>query len=319
MIHMSLFSGIGGFELAAESVGWKNYLSCEINPFGRKVLEYYWPQSYHHTDIKTLDYATINQELTSRFGTHWRTEPIVLTGGFPCQPYSLAGKRLGTEDDRHLWPQMLRVISEIKPEWVVGENVFGIINWSGGLVFEQVQAELEAAGYTVQAYVLPAIGRDAPHRRRRVWFVAHRTNTVFEGLQSRKNSIYESFVATDTQCPGLQEPETGEFREPLPDAERNNTQKHPAHAGGTGWEKLHPTTEPAGARYGSRVDITKLPDPARFPTQSAVRSRNDGFSARLAGITVPKHRIESIKAYGNAVYVPVVLQIFKAIELFNNQ
>lgn len=83
MIHISLFSGIGGFEIAAEWMGWKNYMSCEINPFGRQVLEYYWPQAYHHDDIKTLTYETIDAELSKRFGTHWRNEDIVLSGGFP--------------------------------------------------------------------------------------------------------------------------------------------------------------------------------------------------------------------------------------------
>ena len=80
---ISLFSGIGGFELAAEWIGWKNIVSCEINPFSRRILEYYWPNSYHHTDIHTLTYEKINQELTKRFGSHWRTDDIVLTGGFP--------------------------------------------------------------------------------------------------------------------------------------------------------------------------------------------------------------------------------------------
>mgnify|MGYP000946561244 FL=1 len=83
MIHISLFSGIGGFELAAEWVGWKNYASCEINQFGNKVLKYYWPDAYHHEDIHTLTYDTINIELTKRFGTHWRNDDIIVTGGFP--------------------------------------------------------------------------------------------------------------------------------------------------------------------------------------------------------------------------------------------
>lgn len=83
MIHFSLFSGLGGFDLAAEWMGWKNYLSCEINPFGNKILNYYWPEAYHHDDVKTLTYDTINTELTRRFGSHWRNDDIILTGGFP--------------------------------------------------------------------------------------------------------------------------------------------------------------------------------------------------------------------------------------------
>jgi len=103
-----------------------------------------------------------------------------LSGGFPCQPYSSAGKRLGKEDDRHLWPEMLRAIREIQPRWVVGENVLGLVNWNGGLVFEEVQADLEAQGYEVQPYVLPAASVNAPHRRDRVWFVAWNSESARE-------------------------------------------------------------------------------------------------------------------------------------------
>ena len=83
MIHFGLFDGIGGFQLASQWMGWKNYLSCEINPFGQKVVKHYWPDAYHHGDIHTLNYETINAELSARFGTHWRNDDIVLSGGFP--------------------------------------------------------------------------------------------------------------------------------------------------------------------------------------------------------------------------------------------
>jgi len=168
MNHGSLFSGIGGFDLAAEWMGWTNVFHCEWNEFGQKILKYYWPNAISYGDITKTDF------------TIWRGRIDVLTGGFPCQPFSMAGKRKGTEDERHLWPEMLRVIREIKPTWVVGENVFGLTNWDGGLVFEQVQADLEAEGYEVQPYVLPACAVNAPHRRDRVWFVAHATNNGYE-------------------------------------------------------------------------------------------------------------------------------------------
>ncbi|WP_066621739.1 DNA cytosine methyltransferase [Rufibacter roseus] len=161
MTHGSLFSGIGGFDLAAEWMGWENVFHCEWNEFGQKILKHYWPNATSYTDITKTDF------------TVHRGAIDVLTGGFPCQPYSLAGKRLGKEDDRHLWPEMLRAIREIQPTWVVGENVFGLINWNGGLVFHEVQADLEAEGYEVQPYVLPACAVNAPHRRDRVWFVAY--------------------------------------------------------------------------------------------------------------------------------------------------
>jgi DNA (cytosine-5)-methyltransferase 1 len=160
MRHGSLFSGIGGFDLAAEWMGWENVFHCEWNTFGQKVLHHYWPKAEQFTDITKSDF------------TKYANKIDILTGGFPCQPYSSAGKRLGKEDERHLWPEMLRAIKEISPRWVVGENVLGLVNWSGGLVFHEVQADLEAEGYEVQPYVLNAASIGAAHKRDRVWFVA---------------------------------------------------------------------------------------------------------------------------------------------------
>lgn len=178
MTHASLFSGIGGFDLAAEWAGWTNAFNCEIDPFCRKVLKYHFPNAEQYEDIRTTDF------------TVWKDRIDVLTGGFPCQPFSLAGKRRGTEDDRYLWPAMLGVIRIVRPRWVVGENVYGIVNWSEGMVFEQVCADLEAAGYEVQPYIIPACGVGAPHRRDRCWFVAHRTDAGTETMRERKDGIY---------------------------------------------------------------------------------------------------------------------------------
>jgi DNA (cytosine-5)-methyltransferase 1 len=161
MRHGSLFSGIGGFDLASEWMGWENVFHCEWNPFGQKVLNYYWPKAITYHDITKTDF------------TIHRGSIDIITGGFPCQPYSSAGKRLGKEDERHLWPEMLRAIREVQPTWVVGENVRGLTNWNGGLVFDEVQAELEAQGYQVTPFLLPACGVNAPHRRDRIWFVAY--------------------------------------------------------------------------------------------------------------------------------------------------
>ncbi len=161
MKHGSLFSGVGGFDLAAEWMGWENVFHCEWNDFGKKVLKYYWPKAISYDDITKTDF------------TVHRGEIDILTGGFPCQPYSMAGKRKGTEDDRHLWPEMLRAIREIQPTWIVGENVSGLVNWNGGMVFNEVQADLEAAGYEVTPFLLPACGVNAPHKRERVWFVGY--------------------------------------------------------------------------------------------------------------------------------------------------
>jgi DNA (cytosine-5)-methyltransferase 1 len=163
MTHGSLFSGIGGFELAAQWMGWDNKFHCEWNEFGQKVLHHYWPDAELFTDITKSDFKKYHGTID------------IISGGFPCQPYSMAGKRLGKEDDRHLWPEMLRVIRQVRPRWVVGENVLGLVNWNGGLVFHEVQTDLEAEGYEVQPYVLPAAAVGAPHRRDRVWFVAKNT------------------------------------------------------------------------------------------------------------------------------------------------
>jgi len=161
MKHGSLFSGIGGFDLAADWVGWENVFHCEIAEFPRKILNHYWPNAECHEDIKKTDF------------TKYRGTVDIISGGFPCQPYSAAGKRLGKEDDRHLWPEMLRVIREVKPQWVVGENVRGLLNWNGGMVFHEVCSDLENIGYEVQAFIIPASGINAPHQRERLWIVAH--------------------------------------------------------------------------------------------------------------------------------------------------
>jgi DNA (cytosine-5)-methyltransferase 1 len=161
MKHGSLFSGIGGFDLAADWMGWENVFHCEIAEFPRKILNHYWPNAECHEDIKKTDF------------TKYRGTVDIISGGFPCQPYSAAGKRLGKEDDRHLWPEMLRVIREVKPQWVVGENVRGLLNWNGGMVFHEVCADLENIGYEVQAFIIPASGINAPHQRERLWIVAN--------------------------------------------------------------------------------------------------------------------------------------------------
>ena len=174
MKHGSLFSGIGGFDLASEWMGWENVFHCEWNPFGQRVLKHHFPKALSYADITKTD-----------FNVH-RGRISVLSGGFPCQPYSSAGKRLGKEDERHLWPEMLRAIREIQPRWVVGENVLGLVNWNGGLVFDEVQADLEAEGYEVQPFILPAASVNAPHRRDRVWFVAY-SHGGADGRTARKD------------------------------------------------------------------------------------------------------------------------------------
>lgn len=157
MTHASLFSGIGGFDLAAEWLGWENIFQVEIDPFCQKVLAKNFPNAKRYADIKQFR------------GTPYIGTVDVISGGFPCQPYSVAGQRRGSDDDRALWPEMLRVIREIQPTWVVGENVPGIIS----MEFESVCTDLESAGYAVQPFIVPACAVNALHRRDRVWIIAH--------------------------------------------------------------------------------------------------------------------------------------------------
>jgi DNA (cytosine-5)-methyltransferase 1 len=344
MIHMSLFSGIGGFELAAEWAGWQNVMSCEINTFGHKVLSHYWPEAYHHNDVHTLNYELINEELTKRFGAEWQSEDVILSGGFPCQPYSVAGKRLGKNDTRHLWPEMLRIISEVKPTWVVGENVRGLISWNGGMVFNEVQSDLEAIGYEVLPFILPACAVNAPHRRDRVWFVAyakgHGNRGGLQRLESEDGGIGESKECRENNN---ELGNNGEKRPPQnpnnigcvqrePDEERtaDGQQRHvgagnPVGVCGEQMAGVIADTNGIGftgkehgqAKPGKHSQFSPIPNWHNFPTQSPVRSRNDGISTELAGITFSKHRNESIKAYGNAVVPQVVYQIFQAINHFH--
>mgnify|MGYP000953488160 CR=1 FL=1 len=262
MTHGSLFSGIGGFDYAADLMGWENIFHCEINPFCRTVLKYHFPNSIQHHDITKTDF------------TIYRGRIDVLTGGFPCQPFSVAGKRLGMEDDRHLWPEMLRAIREIQPSWIVGENVRGLVNWSGGLVFEQVQADLEAEGYEVLPFILPACAVDAPHRRDRVWFVAHLHKVSREQLGERKN---ETIQWEETKI----RRKNRKFFQLVVD--RNTSEK---------WE------------FGGQEFISEPP----------MVSQAHGIPEGLDGIAFSKWAELSNEAYGNAVVPPLVLEIFKAIE-----
>lgn len=291
MRHGSLFSGIGGFDLAAEWMGWQNVFHCEWNAFGQRVLKHYWPDAISYNDITKTDFTIHRRRID------------VLTGGFPCQPYSMAGKRLGKEDDRHLWPEMLRAIREIQPRWVVGENVLGLVNWSGGLVFHEVQADLETEGYEVQPYVLPAAGvQNAPHRRDRVWFVAHaimRTDRLStEGRLDMERPILDGRERCE---------KTDGFSIISSDGDATDTDS----IGSILWDSKEKRQVRQRFKSESFYSIKKW---ETFPTVSPICNGDDGISNRLDGITFPKWRQESIKAGGNAVVPQVVLQIFRTIE-----
>ena len=157
MRHGSLFSGIGGFDLAAQWMGWENVFQVEWDSYCQKVLAKNFPNTKRYGDIKEFD------------GSEYRGLIDIITGGFPCQPFSVAGKQQGKDDSRHLWPEMLRVIREIQPTWVVGENVPGIIT----MELANILASLEDAGYKTESFVIPACSTTAPHKRERVWILAY--------------------------------------------------------------------------------------------------------------------------------------------------
>ena len=158
---LDLFAGIGGFSYAGEKLvgGYETVAFCEYDEHAQKVLRKHWPDTEIIGDIREL----------ANDADRFRGMVDIITGGYPCQPFSLAGVRRGDKDDRHLWPEMLRVIQAVRPRWVIGENVAGHI--SMGL--DTVLSDLEAAGYTSRCYVIPAVAADAPHRRDRCWIVAH--------------------------------------------------------------------------------------------------------------------------------------------------
>ena len=285
MRHVSLFSGIGGFDLAAEWMGWENVFHCEWNEFGKKVLKYYWPNAESFDDITKTDF-------TKYYGAI-----DIISGGFPCQPYSSAGKRLGKNDERHLWPEMLRAIREIAPRYVVGENVRGLTNWNGGMVFDEVCADLENLGYQVATFIIPAVAVNAPHKRERIWFVAYRNvaDTDSNGLNQR-NGKYE----IDTNKTGFNA---------LDDTHTNDERRNATDTESVCVQRLS---------NGQRQKQFRRSDWSRFPTEPPICGGDDGLPSELDGITFPKWRAESIKAYGNAVVPQVVYEIFKAIEKNEN-
>lgn len=217
MKMLDLFSGIGGFSLAASWTGCIETVAfCEIDPFCQKVLKKHWPDVPIISDIREVTVeriqgiiadtgsarrsGNVTNEIDRFYRHNWgNTTKIlqgnnqidILVGGFPCQPFSLAGKRKGTADDRHLWPEMLRIISEVKPTWVIAENVYGLLSQQEGVVFENCCLDLENQGYEVQPFIIPACAINAPHRRDRVWIVAYRkdaSDTISYGQSTTKST-----------------------------------------------------------------------------------------------------------------------------------
>lgn len=314
MKHGAFFNGIGGFMYAAELMAWENVFYSEINPFCNRVVKYYYPNAIQHGDIKNTDF------------TQYRGVDI-FTGGFPCQPFSNAGGRNGTDDPRYLWPPFFRAIKQGRPRWCVLENVTGItsmvepvpeivnvevqktifqeedheiITEEQWYVLERICTDLESIGYTVQPIIIPAAAVGAPHRRDRIWIIAHSEcwggNEILQDLQSKItngnifNSTGRKRASSNSNSKRSQSKSRGKFRSVFKADEapaQRSTGRN--HTEATGWEG--------------------------FPSQSPVCSRNDGLPAKLDGITVSTWRIESVTAFGNAIVPQVAIEIFKAIEI----
>ena len=285
MTHASLFSGIGGFDLAAEWMGWNNLFHCEWNPFGQKVLKHHFPNSISYNDITKTDFTIHSGSVD------------ILTGGFPCQPYSTAGKRLGKQDERHLFPEMLRCIKEVKPRWVVGENVRGLVSWNEGMVFNEVCDDLESEGYEVQSFLIPAASVGAPHQRYRVWFVAYAydkgRSTRFREVQNKNGEVSK----WDNNAKSSDK----------------NVEYVVSNSESIGQEYALENGELEGGRF-RQSDERNFWD--SFPSKPPLCGGDDGLPRELDGITFSKWRQESIKAYGNAIVPQVAHQIFKTIEEF---
>lgn len=308
MNHASLFSCIGGFDLAAKEVGWNNVFQCEIDPFCQSVLKYYFPKTVLYEDIKRTDF------------TSWKGKIDVLTGGFPCQPFSVAGQRKGADDDRYLWPEMLRVIRETRPRWVIGENVAGITNMvqpgsetdvetksdqdeenyketilEQEYIINTICDDIEREVYSVQPIIIPACGVGAPHRRDRVWFIAHSNGSRELQFGERRD------IRDKEQYDQDKEPERHE---------------QPSRFGGSG--EAYVISDSDNERL-STIGITDRVSSAErwkdFPTQPPVCRGNDGLPFNVDNLTIPygKWRKESIKTYGNAIVPQIAMKIFEII------
>ena len=337
MTHASLFSGIGGAEVAAAWMGWRNVFHCEIQEFPRKVLDFWFPNAESYEDITKTDF------------TKWGGKIDVLTGGFPCQPFSLAGRRKGEKDNRYLWQEMHRAIKEIHPTWVIGENVAGITTMvessettymghtpdlfeardlyrtESRFTLDRICQDIEDAGYEVQPLLIPACSVGAPHRRDRIWIVAHRTDAGIEAMQQGgQDGVLPDGTTADTNCAGLWERTDKQERIARGEGEthhsqgcENGTPPHTEKAQGS----VHPMGRDA-ARLHNPIERGANRGFEGFPTtEPTIRRGDDGLPFRMDDLSVSfgKWRQESIKAYGNAWVPQVAYEIFRAIETIQEQ
>ena len=283
MKHLDLFSGIGGFALAARWAGFETVAFCEKNDYCRDVLRKHWDDVPMYEDIRR-----VTGDRLKRNGI----EADIITGGFPCQPFSVAGKRGGKGDDRYLWPEMLRIIQEMEPAWVIGENVRGIVN----MELDQVLADLEDNGYSTESFVIPACAVNAPHRRDRVWIVANSRRSLRQRAEfgtANENETVGGVADKSTRSSSPSESDVANSsRQRLQGGEET---------GNDGSNGQKPWDEQLTGRSGvERWD--------KFPTVSPVCGRNDGVS----------NRIHRLKALGNAVVPQIPFYFFEIIKKIEN-
>jgi len=277
---IDLFSGIGGFSLAARWAGFQTVVFCEKDQFCQKVLKKHWPD------------VPIIEDIYEFNGKHY-TDTTLLTGGFPCQPFSVAGKRGGKEDDRYLWPQMFRVISEARPTWVLAENVVGIIN----MELDKTLTDLESEGYETVTFNIPACGVDAPHKRERIWIVAHLTSkgSLF-GEQSELLCSREGWMGCSVSGSGQSKRESNK--------NVAYTQKLFCDDGEDNTRIMQQSKEISkfGNSSGENNKTIWLPEPGL---------------GRLA--TRVPDRIHRLRSLGNAIVPQVAFEFIKSIKIIESQ
>jgi DNA (cytosine-5)-methyltransferase 1 len=348
MTHLDLFSGIGGFAYAADEVfGDVEHIFCDTDPFCRKVLNKHWPEAKIYDDIKSItntgrQHGRKGRSESPHGQTSKRSAPAedterlgrvdLLTGGFPCQPFSAAGVRRGTSDERYLWPEMLRVIRLSKPQWVIAENVGGLLTMQDGMVFEQVCLDLEAAGYEVQPFIIPAVAVNAPHRRDRVWFVGHSKHYGQHGTEDAESNSKGANrdkagqdelrqpqgadslrqTTTNSNSPGLEE-----ARAEQQTAGRRRSDRDVTNASSKGLERR--SIERQGQhRQPNRIQQQQGSgwDKDWIEVATELCSVDDGLPVELDGfkLSKSKHRAEQLKAYGNAIVPQVAIQIMQGMK-----
>jgi DNA (cytosine-5)-methyltransferase 1 len=319
---LDLFSGIGGFSLAAQWV-WGDELEivafCECDKFCQKVLQKHWPgvpiiQDVRDvkTELMAFSKGRKSGEQTEQEGwknTCGRSEEIdLLTGGFPCQPFSVAGKRKGKEDDRFLWPEMFRVIKEIRPRWVVAENVAGIVR----MALDDCLSDLEGEGYSTQAVIIPACAVNAPHRRDRIWIIAHDNRSRCNGRSKQDDKDGERICENGYERQADPRSEVVR-RDPIGIVANSSRQRLEECFNDARTERSYPKCESHryGKCRGSQV-LWKIQAEGNLQGWWSV----EPDVGRVAH-GVP-NRVDRLKSLGNAIVPQVAMQIFKAIKEINS-